>query len=163
MNFSRNQILQQRTKCPIKNRAGSLTIRISRQSKYRRFDNERARKARRRRSLPSSSLRRTKETVNMVSRGNETRQVVGRPYAATSMHLNWLRPHSSCSGSLPPLIARALRGKCCPIVRAFFASSYESVSFALSRTVHPGIVATSSVHARTVPPSIQRRGFLSIR
>lgn len=56
-------------------------------------------------------------------RGNETRQVVGRPYAATSMHLNWLRPHSSCSGSLPSLIASwevVSRSS-----RLFFASSFE--------------------------------------
>lgn len=59
--------------------------------------------------LGSSKEERRRESL----RGNETRQVVGRPYAATSMHLNWLRPHSSCSGSLPPLIPP--RGKWYPL------------------------------------------------
>lgn len=59
--------------------------------------------------LGSSKEERRRESP----RGNETRQVVGRPYAATSMHLNWLRPHSSCSGSLPPLIPP--RGKWYPL------------------------------------------------
>lgn len=66
-----------------------------------RFDNED-----RRRSVGAEREREREREIPVDSpRGNETRQVVGRPYAATSMHLNWLRPHSSCSGSLPPLIA----------------------------------------------------------
>lgn len=71
---------------------GSIT-RIGRQRRHGRSN-----------SVRRGRERRREDPWRESPRGNETRQVVGRPYAATSMHLNWLRPHSSCSGSLPPLI-----------------------------------------------------------
>ena len=74
------------------------------------------------------------------------------------MHLNWLRPHSSCSGSLPPLIARTLRGKCCSIVRAFLHLSSSRIPW-LFRTVHPGIVAVPSFDEATVSPQHDARWF----
>lgn len=89
-------------------------------------------------------------------RGNETRQVVGRPYAATSMHLNWLRLHSSCRGSLPPLIARTLRGKCCSILCTFLHVPPRCIPWPF-RSADPEIVAVSSFNPSSTAAIVERR------